>query len=464
MMEPLAIAASLAGLMSLGTSITLSLIKFFTSYIEQDSELDTICDNLKDLSDLFHHLRSIVDSRDFKQDEITLIKTLERWIEKAVKLIQRLEDKCQKFQKPQSNTVKSTAKRQSNRLTYYFQKDALVKLNRNIAEAQNTLSLTLDLLNARDNQHTQRNIEEIKALVDLVRIEQTSSSLCAWLKAPDAMIEHNKACAKKHPGTGLWFIKSPQFLSWLTEGNSIIWLNGFAGSGKSVLCSTAIEFLFRRSSVSSKIGVAFFYFSFSDHAKQDEIAILRALLIQLSSQLKNNHKHLQQLKKTHGSGTPPASVLIQYLRRLCEEFSEIFLAIDALDECPRDGPRQSVLDLLKTIRKWEIPRLHMLITSRNEPDIGSCLGLPTSQQVLMENIGLNQDISKYIESRLDTDCRLLKWHQHRDRIAKTLSEKAKGMYVASTCDFMTSLNWMTNKIKVQMGRMSITFPTILPQK
>ena len=263
--------------------------------------------------------------------------------------------------------------------------------------------------------------------MDLVTIEQISSNLYAWLKAPDATIEHNAACAKKHPGTGLWFINSPQFLTWLTEENSVIWLNGFAGSGKSVLCSTAIQFLFRRSSVNSRIGIAFFYFTFIDQSKQDEIAMLRALLLQLSTQLKNNHKHLRELKKKYETGTPPASVLIQYLRLLCEEFFEVFVAIDALDESPRDGPRQRVFDVFETIRNWKIQRLHILITSRNEPDIVSCLGLSTGQQVLMANIGLDQDISEYIKSRLDTDRILRKWYPYRGMIANILSEKAKGM-------------------------------------
>ena len=222
MLDPLSIAGSLAGLTSLGTNVTLSLIKIFTSYVQQNSELYAICGNLEDLLDIFRNLRSTLHSREFQQDEADLIRSLETWIEKAVKLTQELEDKCQKFQKLPSDNLKSKTKIQGNRLTYHFQKDALLKLNRNIAEARNTLSLALDLLNARDHQQTLHNIEETRALVDMVRTEQSSSGLYAWLKAPDATIEHNAACAKKHPGTGLWFINNPQFLSWLTEENSVI--------------------------------------------------------------------------------------------------------------------------------------------------------------------------------------------------------------------------------------------------
>ena len=110
--------------------------------------------------------------------------------------------------------------------------------------------------------------------IDLRRL---SSDLRDWLNVPDATIDHNAACAKKHPGTGTWLVKSPQFSRWLTEENSIMWLNGFAGSGKSVLCSTAIQFALRHRRSDPNVGIAFFYFTFNDESKQDVSAMLRAL-------------------------------------------------------------------------------------------------------------------------------------------------------------------------------------------
>ncbi len=56
-----------------------------------------------------------------------------------------------------------------------------------------------------------------------------------------------------------------------------MWLNGFAGSGKSVLCSTAIQFALRHRRSDPNVGIAFFYFTFNDESKQDVSAMLRAL-------------------------------------------------------------------------------------------------------------------------------------------------------------------------------------------
>ena len=50
-----------------------------------------------------------------------------------------------------------------------------------------------------------------------------------------------------------------------------MWLNGFAGSGKSVLCSTAIQFALRYRKSDPKVGIAFFYFTFNDESKQEAL-------------------------------------------------------------------------------------------------------------------------------------------------------------------------------------------------
>ena len=434
MLEPLFITAGVVGLTTFGTNVTLSLIDIFTSFAQKDSEVSTVCGNLEDLLGVLRNLEAILQSREFKHDEVELKKILETWVEKAVRLIHEQKDKWQKFQKTPSESLKSRLEQQKNRLIFPFQKRDLLELTKDIAEARNTLSLALNLLSIRDQQRLLRNYEETKVLVDLFQAEQNSSGLFAWFQAPDVTIEHNAACAKKHPGTGQWLIENLQFLDWLTKGNSIIWLHGFAGSGKSVLCSTAIQFLFRRASRhrDTRIGIAFFYFTCNDQSKQDEMAMLRALLFQLSAGLKNDHRHLRLLRTTHESGTPSESVLTQYLQLLCKEFSETYIVIDAIDESPRDGPRKKVLKVLDTIQNWRIDKLHLLLTSRDEPDIASSLGLPKSRQIPMANTGLDQDILKYVESRLDTDSGLRRWYPYRDKIVSTLCEKANGMYAVQT--------------------------------
>ncbi|KAI3573696.1 hypothetical protein IWW34DRAFT_553241, partial [Fusarium oxysporum f. sp. albedinis] len=138
----------------------------------------------------------------------------------------------------------------------------------------------------------------------------------AWLKAPDATINFNEAVKKKHPGTGLWLVKGPAFTSWLEKPGSFLWLVGLAGCGKSVLCSTAIQYAFRHRRANARIGIAFFYFTFNDESKQDASAMLRALVLQLSIQLDNRHAFLSRLHDSYCNATPPDSALMNCLHQL----------------------------------------------------------------------------------------------------------------------------------------------------
>ena len=285
----------------------------------------------------------------------------------------------------------------------------------------------MDVLQFKENKNTQDDIADIKLLLDLVRASQISGNIRDWLKAPDATVDHNAACAKRHHGTGPWFVKSSTFKTWLIEGNSFLWLNGFAGSGKSVLSSTAIQFAFRHRRSNPSIGIAFFYFTFNDESKQDESAMLRALLMQLSGQLQDGHSHLTWLHDLSKTGIPTPSVLTDYLQRLVQRFHHVYIILDALDESPRNGARENVLDKIEMMQNWSLQGLHLLVTSRDLSDIRSSFNPSPSQEVKMRNAGIDKDIENFISSRLHEDRRLRKWLQYSRKIEETLAKRAQGV-------------------------------------
>jgi ankyrin repeat domain-containing protein 50 len=85
---------------------------------------------------------------------------------------------------------------------YPFRESTLKKLDEAIGEIRHNLSLALEVLQLRDHKSTHDDITELKSLVEVVRATQILSTIRDWLKAPDAIINHNIACAKRHPGTG----------------------------------------------------------------------------------------------------------------------------------------------------------------------------------------------------------------------------------------------------------------------
>lgn len=427
MTDPLSVAGSVAGVVSLGIQVTQSLVDFYKSYKHRDSDLAGTIERLESLAETFQSLEKALSSRTFQADQRGLVKSIETSMTKCDELVQELQDECQKFSKASSTGLKAAVKVAGRRVAYPFRQSTLQKLDEDIGEIRAHLSFTLNVLQLDDTQRLQDNVTGMKGILELVKTDQISSGLRDWLNAPDAFVDYNAACAKKYRGTGLWLLKSDEFSSWLEGENTIIWLTGFAGSGKSVLCSTAIQYVLRRCGYHRNIGIAFFYFTFNDGSKQNESSMIRALLLQLSSQLQDGHTDLAQLHKSYQTGIPPSPVLLEYLRRLIQRFQHVYIFLDALDESPGNGPREYLLQALETMQKWGVQGLHLFVTSRDLLDIREFLSLPTTQQITMRNGGNDKDIVDFISGQLDGDRRLRKLSPYRDKIHKALAKGAKGV-------------------------------------
>ncbi|KAK3945234.1 hypothetical protein QBC46DRAFT_433420 [Diplogelasinospora grovesii] len=218
----------------------------------------------------------------------------------------------------------------------------LQKLDENINETVSHLSLALLVLHQKSVGRVQYDIEHTKALLNLVRADQ---------------------------------------------------LNGFAGCGKSVLCSTAIQFAFRHRRSNPRIGIGFFFFTFNNASKQDTSAMLYTLVLQLSCQLNDNHKLLSRLHDSYRNATPlkPARM---------DSFNDVYIILDTLNESARDKHRAGALQAL--------PSLHLLITSRDEPNIRDELDVSQDLTISMKNTSVDSDITAFISGHLKKNRRLRK--------------------------------------------------------
>ncbi|KAL2859852.1 ankyrin repeat domain-containing protein [Aspergillus lucknowensis] len=434
-MAEFAIASGIAGLLSLGIQVTQSLVNFYTVYKDQDTDLAKLTQNLDNLQSIFRALDVAVEDRRSQADTQDLLREVKNAVQKCEEVITELQSECEKFQNDSTAGLKDRVKIAGRRAAYPFRKSTLQKLEEDVSDIREHLSFALDVLQLKSQSQVQDCILEIKSLVERTNASQVSSTIRAWLTAPDASLNHNAACAKCHPSTGLWFINGHQFRTWLEERNSFLWLNGFAGCGKSVLCSTAIQHTFCEMRHKHGVGIAFFYFSFTDEAKQDDNGMLRTLLLQLSVQLQDGERDLEQLRALYKSRSPPVDVLLDSLRRFLERFRDTYILLDALDESPRDCKRKGVLRAIQVIRSWSIPSVHLLVTSRNELDIRESLGPSCDQDLSLRNSEIDRDIANFVSYQLMNDAKLQKWKARHDEIEVKLTTGAQGVFRYVECQF-----------------------------
>ena len=432
-MDGLSVAGSVAGIISLGIQVTQSLAEYYEAYKRRESYIAATAAKLAKLLRLFESLQSQLTSRKFRAVEKSLLDDIEGSIRMCEDNIRDLEITIKKFNISAGNSNRAVLRA---KVLYPLKESTLRKLDVDIDEIVSYLSLALAVLENGVVNAMRNDIEDAKAVLDLVRTTQISAEIRAWLKAPDATTNYNDACKLRHPRTGLWFVEGPQFSTWLDKPNSFLWLNGFSGCGKSVLCSTAIQYSFRHRRLSPTTGLAFFFFTFNDDSKQDASAMLRALILQLSSQLNGNHILLTRLYDRYRDATPPDHDLEDCMHQLLRAFQHVYIILDALDESPRHqhgkNLRQNVLEVLVLMRKWSEPGLHLLVTSRDEPDIRRDLLLGDlhalqSEVSSMKNTSVDRDIASFISGCLKDRREMRKWEKYHDQIERALTERSRGM-------------------------------------
>lgn len=96
-----------------------------------------------------------------------------------------------------------------------------------------------------------------------------------------------------------------------------------------------------------------------------------------------------------------------------KDLDDIFIIIDALDECLHNevhGLREEALDLIGDFETWSASKIHLLITSRRELDIEQrltpLLGIPP---IPLECSQIDSDIELHISEQLSTDQNLKRW-------------------------------------------------------
>ena len=183
--------------------------------------------------------------------------------------------------------------------------------------------------------------------------------------------------------------------------------------------------------------LAFFYFDFRDVGKQDARIFLSSLLIQLCQQ---SHKFTEVISarySTHGNGSqqPSEDALMECLKDMLTlpGQGEIYIVVDALDECPNISgyptPREQVLVIMQELIDLHLPHLHFCITSRPEVDIRDALEPLADHNVsLHDQAGQKQDIFDYIKSTIFSDPKMARWREEdRQLVLKILTEKVGGM-------------------------------------
>ncbi|RSL89352.1 hypothetical protein BHE90_001645 [Fusarium euwallaceae] len=428
MAEAIGLAASVAGLVSLGLSVCKGLATYYDNYQSAENEVKLLCEEVNDLALILQSFEDALKDSDMRLKLESSAST--RPINICMERMTELDKELQKLVSSGKDDKRSARKFMSKTMKalYPFKEETLQKLRSNISRTNEMLQLVASTVLIRQNHKMHDNINQFYEKED-------SREIMRWLDPPDPSHTHATASSKRGEDTGAWFINSPEFSSWISSPYSVLWVYGSAGRGKTVLCSTIINHLLQHCEDKPTSGVAYFYFDYTNASiSQHHNRLLRSLIEQLSSQNGGVPKTLKTLYERcrHGTTQPTEAELTQTLRNVIQLFSPCYLVIDAVDESKE---KQEFLKLLNVIAgQWRLPQVHLLVTSRTELDTE--IPKRTWKGVTMSiQDGIVGDVESQVISTLgDENGALGQWDlDKRDMIAKSLIENSRGNFRWVAC-------------------------------
>ena len=441
-------AASIIAFVQLASAVTNVTVKYYLQVKEARSDIKRLENEVNDLQSV---LRKVVEVIGDDADSASAAQKLP-----ALSLVLSKDGPLETCQRELSNVAARLEKAEGGREKDSMRKFGIraLKWPFSSKEIQDTLTVlerckaTFNLALSAD--HSKLALDTNRMVVDLTkdfsarRLEikdyqkgEYRTRIIQWLSTVEEGVKwsnHDDARRKHQVGTGEWLIEHPAFKEWKSTKGSVLWLYGIPGCGKTVLSSSVIEHLRSEYDTKDNAALAYFYFDFGTPAKQSVANCVRYLLSRLTSNLLETPEELKNLyvkKCNYGNEVPSLDDLVAVLKVFSElrDFDDVFIAIDALDECPVQK-REDLLEFLETIASWPDSKLHIFLTSRPESDIKHTLNaLSWIESIPIQGLDVARDITHHIKTQMSSDSKFRKLPPKvKAEVERTLIDGAGGMY------------------------------------
>lgn len=266
----------------------------------------------------------------------------------------------------------------------------------------------------------------LKSLEDKAETE-TLRELHTWLSQypPNEIFE--EALQTRLDDTCGWILERSIFQKWfsLQEDEAkpkLLWINGPAGFGKTILCAGIVEHLL----ATAKTPVAYFFFSSDFESRNDPYEAIRCWISSVMFQNKIAFDCVRMSRGSQLGSVATRTVTMRLLQEIVHILPGCIFIIDGLDECTwlgKDATRatDSIIHFLEHLdHAIADSATRVLIASRDEPIIRA--GIQNMESIIFEHQIVPDDINNdiYHYSRSIVEKKLFK---KSEVIKKEVSEK-----------------------------------------
>lgn len=433
MADPLSIAASIAGVISLADIVFIRTRKFLSAAKNADQDVKEIAQEVLLLSGALHSLSRLahaLDSDGLKDQHIDNLRmhhiaACHGTLDEVAKELKKLEDNRTKR--------KLVWPFVSERTKYLLSEITRHKENINLALTADSMGTLLKILSKTEEVqgNTERLVEDVKKTRKIVtRIHQDSKrrAILDYFLPYNPQQNYEMSLSLRHPRTGLWITRKPEFQTWLERPDSALWFSGIPGAGKTVLAGTVIEEALKR--CSEKVATVFFFCDYKDSRTQTAENVLSVLASQLAIQKEEAYGYLEQYYgELHPSrrleSRPDVSGLRKMITDMVKAFDQVYLILDGLDECGDNTDKviDGILSLLEcsdNVSAALLSRDEYNIRDRLEEDF-------TGVEIAAHTEDITEYVTSEIEKRISNKSLRIDDLSLKGEILERLIDGAKGM-------------------------------------
>lgn len=469
---------SIISLLGIAASLAKAVLQYASAVKDAPDELEKLKRGFTSIHDVFEQLKELMDDDEFRQ-EFADVSALYNAIGDFVVTVEVLDKTLKKLgaatgagttivriKWPFARTKTQELFETIQKYIQVFQFALTIKGSKILAQtsqkaseiinASNTLSQTqaeiLEALAALP-EHTEIIAELHKLHIDIGPIQSQSQKaidqdLFRKISTLDFHSRQKHAYSKRHASTGQWLLETEQFQTWHEgKGNSVLWCPGNPGTGKTVLTSIAVNYI-AESTRGQDTALTYVYCDYKDSLTHPVTALLSSLLRQLIEQtpraesiaelsiiLDGNTKHRD----------PTEAELFTWICTVSKDFNDVYIFVDALDECP-ELSRDALL--LRLQQFSHLGRTRLLLTSRLNIDIRPSLHNVSRIEIAASAL----DLEAYVRSEIQKSSRLALFVRRepelKQEIVDSVIGKAHGMFLLATLQ-MNSLCQQTSPGKVR---------------
>ncbi|KAH7210006.1 prion-inhibition and propagation-domain-containing protein [Fusarium oxysporum] len=221
-------------------------------------------------------------------------------------------------------------------------------------------------------------VEDIRRM--LTKIEEGIKSemqrdVLSWLGKSPPSDKYEDSLSKRLDTTCEWIFDRSKFKSWLSPADSskpsLLWINGPAGFGKTVLCAHIVHHL----SEAQDIPVAHFFFTSDHESREDPFFALRSWLYQIAAKNDNAFQCIRRAWENDPSEKASRRTLVDLFKQVLKAVTGCVFIADGLDECSQlNNGDASVARFLRDITNVIADTdVRLLLVSRDEPEIREAL-------------------------------------------------------------------------------------------